>query len=137
MAIEADGTTVHYTTAAERILAEKKLDKGYHFAPGITIMAPSKARAEHIATLVDEIGDQSDEDDIKLIFQAILGEQYGPVMDYLDDFPIEGYPDLLADLLEGLLGLVPKQRDMEAFMNRTERRMAERRPDLYASVSNK
>lgn len=119
-------------TAAERILAEKKISGGYRFAPGITIHAPSKRSAERIATLMEGVdAENPSEDDIALVFQALLGDQYLAVMDYLDDFPVEGYPELFADLFENLLKLIPHERDVAEFMGEAETRWKAIRPELF------
>jgi hypothetical protein len=122
-------------TAAERIRAEKKISGGYRFAPGITIHPPSKKDAETMAVLMEgiDINNPSDEE-MAQVLRVLLGDQYQPVMDFLDDFPVEGYPDLFADLFTNLLQLVPHAVDVDAILESAEAKWRVARPDLFAST---
>lgn len=122
-------------SAAERILAEKAISGGYKFAPGITIHPPSKKDAERMGALVESLDtDNPTEEDVLGILSVLLGDQYKPVMDYLDDFPVEGYPELFADLFTNLLQMVPKSVDVEGVMGEAEVKWRASRPDLFATV---
>ena len=102
-------------TAAETVLAELEIE-GYEFAPGITIPKPSQRTIEAAGALVDsfpkEDGTLTAEQAVEL-FQVLLGPQYADVMEYLETFPIEGYPALLADLFVNVLSNVPRETDIE------------------------
>lgn len=119
-------------SAAERIWREKELSGGYLFAPGIRIHPPSKRTADNIAAMFDDTpADEFTEADVMLVLKALMGDQYEAVYEFLEDFPVEGYPELFEDLFENLLLLVPQIRDMDKFMESAEAKWRRARPDLF------
>ncbi len=120
-------------TAAERIREELNISGGYRFAPGITIHAPSKRDAELMVAAMEGIDMSNPSDaDVTMMLRAILGDSYDRVMDYLENFPVEGYPALFVDLFENLLRLVPSGTvDPDEFIQAAEVRWRTARPDLF------
>lgn len=119
-------------TAAERIRKELNVSGGYKFAPGITIHAPSKKDADRIAGMVAGIDTSApSESDIAIILEALLGDQYGPVMEFLESYPVEAYPALFMDLFENLLLLVPQAPNVDELVDAAESRWRRARPDLF------
>lgn len=119
-------------TAAERIRKELNVSGGYKFAPGITIHAPSKKDADRIAGMVAGIDTSApSESDIAIILEALLGDQYKPVMEFLESYPVEAYPALFMDLFENLLLLVPQAPNVDELVDAAESRWRRARPDLF------
>ena len=122
---------VVFETAAERILAEKA--QGYKFAPGITLYAPSKAQAEKMAEMMQDIDVENNpsQEDVLAVLAVLLGEKFHAVMDYLDGFPSDAYIDLFADLFTNLMRLVPKEADLNEKVEVAQSVWREEHPDLY------
>lgn len=125
--------SVAYKSAAERILAEKA--NSYHFAPGITLHAPSKAQAEQMSVMLEEINvqDNPSEEDVLAVLSVLLGDQFEPVMKYLDDFPTDVYVDLFQDLFTNLLRLLPKLDAISEKVEKAQEAWRAERPDLFDS----
>lgn len=124
---------VAYQSAAERILAEKA--SSYQFAPGITLYAPSKSQAEQMAVMMEEIDvqDNPSEEDVLAVLSVLLGDQFEPVMSYLDAFPTDVYVDLFQDLFTNLLRLLPNLDSISEKVEKAQDVWRAERPDLFDS----
>lgn len=99
-------------TAAEKVIAELGIE-AYEFAPGITIQRPSQRVIEAAGVLVDNMPHSEEEgltvEQAMELFKVLLGDQYADVMEYLETFPVEGYPALFADLFVNVFSMVPRE----------------------------
>ncbi|AUH69678.1 MULTISPECIES: hypothetical protein [Gordonia] len=120
-------------SAAERISARHNDTLGYYFAPGIVIKRPNSRALRTVAIIMDswaKQGNDPTEEQLMAFLKAFLGDQFDDVIEVLDSSPATAYLELLMDLFEGLMRLIPNGIDEEATIQRTEMRMRAMRPDL-------
>lgn len=106
-------------TAAEQILVDHGLEEGYRFAPNITIRYPSQRVVQAASVIADGFPDDGPPtpEQVTSLFQALMGDQYAAVMEYLETFPVEAYPALFADLFVNVLSMVPRDMDADALVD--------------------